>query len=207
MIYQQGQPAIVDAGVGTYTRDTFNGRVRYTLWPIRGSAHNAPVINGVEQAAGREFAARDVIASDTPEQAKLSMNLTAAYPPEAGVTRLTRSITLSREGQGRVTVHDEYELAAAPGVLEVNLLTPCQPHVTGEGQIHLQSQGLQNQGRILQLNFAKGSFAVELKTHQLTEDDGNLYSSWGKTLHRIVLTHHATQTQGSYDLTFHPVSK
>ena len=38
-------PVIIDAGVGTYTRQTFSSE-RYTIWTMQSNYHNLPMING-----------------------------------------------------------------------------------------------------------------------------------------------------------------
>ena len=38
-------PILIDAGVGTYTRQTFSGE-RYSIWTMQSNYHNLPMING-----------------------------------------------------------------------------------------------------------------------------------------------------------------
>ncbi len=85
LLYADGEPEIVDAGNMTYTAKTF-GPERYTLWNTRSMNHNVPVIGGVEQRAGREYAAKDVSLG----KEGISMELAAAYPKEAMLLSLRR---------------------------------------------------------------------------------------------------------------------
>ena len=59
IVYADGEPAIIDVGVETYTAKTFSAQ-RYDIWTMQSAYHNLPTVNGVMQGAGREFAARDV---------------------------------------------------------------------------------------------------------------------------------------------------
>ena len=44
----------IDAGVGTYTRQTFSSE-RYSIWTMQSNYHNLPMVNGVPQQFGSEF--------------------------------------------------------------------------------------------------------------------------------------------------------
>ncbi|WP_298063965.1 heparinase II/III family protein, partial [uncultured Rikenella sp.] len=59
ILYADGQPMMVDAGVGTYTAATFDHR-RYTIWMMRSEYHNLPVINGFGQKEGGKYRSRNV---------------------------------------------------------------------------------------------------------------------------------------------------
>ena len=50
-LYIDETPVLIDAGVGTYTRQTF-GDERYTIWTMQSLFHNLPEINGTQQAFG-----------------------------------------------------------------------------------------------------------------------------------------------------------
>ena len=59
LIYADGQPAIIDVGVETYSAKTFSSK-RYEIWTMQSAYHNLPTIDGVMQSAGRQFAASAV---------------------------------------------------------------------------------------------------------------------------------------------------
>ena len=48
-------PVLVDAGVGTYTKATFDNKERYKIWAMRCEWHNLPMINGVQQEFGGKY--------------------------------------------------------------------------------------------------------------------------------------------------------
>ena len=115
MLYVDGEPQLVDAGNMVYTGKTFS-EARYTLWNIRSMYHSVPMIGPHEQAAGPEFAARDVARRDDG----LAMDIAGAYPPEAGARTLNRAFAL--EASGRLTLTDRIALDAPLPVTEVFLL-------------------------------------------------------------------------------------
>lgn len=59
IVYKDGQPLLIDAGVGDYTKKTFSPQ-RYEIWTMRSSYHNLPDIDGVEQHDGAKYKAENV---------------------------------------------------------------------------------------------------------------------------------------------------
>ena len=58
IVYFDGRPVLVDAGVGVYTAKTFSDR-RYEIWTMQSAYHNLPTINGMMQQPGKEYSARE----------------------------------------------------------------------------------------------------------------------------------------------------
>lgn len=127
VLYTNGEPTIIDVGNMTYTARTFDERTRYTLFNTRSRNHNLPLIGETEQAAGACYAARDV--SYLPDGMRL--DIAAAYPQEAGVTRLLRTLTLCADA---LTVRDEISLSRAQPVTFVFMLR-AKPEIA-QGQVH-----------------------------------------------------------------------
>jgi len=64
IVYGDGKPVLIDLGVETYSAKTFSSQ-RYEIWTMQSAYHNLPTINGVMQAAGREFQAKAVSFNET----------------------------------------------------------------------------------------------------------------------------------------------
>ncbi|NJM07484.1 hypothetical protein HC891_16845 [Candidatus Gracilibacteria bacterium] len=108
MVHWRGESLLTDLGAGRYVRDYFDPVRRYTFLTNRSSGHNVPLVNGVEQGAGEAFAARDVRQLELPDGAGLALELSAAYPPEAGLHSLRRSVLLrAHPAPGRVELRDQ----------------------------------------------------------------------------------------------------
>lgn len=75
-------------GMGTF------GPKRYTLLATRSSGHSLPIVNGHEQASGRESAAQVLVVEAGPSLMRVQLDLHGAYPAAAGHQRLLRTITL-----------------------------------------------------------------------------------------------------------------
>ena len=126
VVFCDGTPIFIDAGVGTYTARTFNSE-RYTIWSMRSEYHNLPTINGIDQKPGRVYAAKN--AQFDESTGKLTLDLTNAYPAEAEISSFIRSAYIEN---GRATIRDELT-SARDGSVTFNLLCNCEPEIVGEG--------------------------------------------------------------------------
>jgi len=135
LVYLDGEPVVVDAGVDSYTRDTFSDR-RYTIWTMQSGWHNVPLVNGVEQEDGRAFASRRTVHAATEEHASLEVDLTDAYPAAAGIRAWTRALRLDRT-TGAVHVKDTWSLEADTGHLDFTILVLGKPSIEGPGRVRV----------------------------------------------------------------------
>lgn len=196
IVFKDGRPLLVDAGVETYTRKTFSPQ-RYEIWTMQSAYHALPTIAGVMQSPGQAYAARDVHCQVNEQMAKLQLDLCDAYPPEANLKRWLRTITLHR-GQC-VEVIEEFALdEAAPerAVSEItfSLITPCrvvektlEQTITKEaGCLELDAASLAG-GRTSgagQVFYDAGRLAVTTEEIRITDD--RLSAIWGERLTRIL---------------------
>ena len=60
IVYRNGKPVLIDAGVGTYTRQTFS-KDRYKIWSMQSLYHNLPSFGGVGQHNGAKFASKNEV--------------------------------------------------------------------------------------------------------------------------------------------------
>ena len=135
IVHVKGESVIPDIGRGTYTRQYF-AEERYTFLVNQSFGHSVPVPNGQQQGAGRMFSA-DVLAHTTTDAADvLKLEMKAAYPAEADLESLVRTVTLHREAQAWVEVIDEAIFASVPGQLE-SVLTTFGTVETGNGTVTL----------------------------------------------------------------------
>lgn len=196
VVYRDGKPLLIDVGVETYTRKTFSAQ-RYEIWTMQSAYHSLPTINGILQAPGAAFAARDVHYSADDHAASFSLDIAGAYPPEAGLKHWRRSLTLQR-GQF-VELVDEYEAAAKPQSLTLSLVTPCTVDAAA-GKLSLSASPLAGELRsgagVIRYDPAVFSAAVEA----IEVTDGRLLGIWGSRLYRIVLSVRDPQAKGSWSI-------
>lgn len=127
-IFFDGEPVIVDPGTGIYTRKNFSDE-RYTIWYIRGSGHNAPVIDGVEQQFGKDYTATLELSEN---RKVLRSDLSKAYPAEAGVKSFIRELNFAPE---QVTVEDT--VTGRQKTVTLSLMTHGKPRIGKNGTLRI----------------------------------------------------------------------
>ena len=189
VLYRNGQPVIIDAGVETYTKKTFGDR-RYEIWTMQSDYHNVPQINGVSQMDGQEFAARDVRYDTDGVLSQLMLDIAGAYPAAAQVKQYERRIALDRAAD-TVTVTDQFALDAAVAPLVLHLMCADEP-TGGEGVFRVN-------GTVMRYDAAQFDAAVEA----VPLDDPRLSASWErKALYRIRLAAKQIMASGEVQLVF-----
>jgi len=182
IVYLDGRPVLVDAGVGTYTAKTFSSR-RYEIWTMQSAYHNLPTVNGVQQHAGRRYAARDVTFEDRGSSGvALDLQLAGAWPPEAKLEGLKRHLVLDRTVPC-VGLVDELRVTEASGPTTWNLLTPLAVTTEEAGELALTD----HEGRtVARVHYSPEQLAPEVEAIDL--DDARLERAWPDGLSRVVLT-------------------
>lgn len=166
IVYADGKPQIVDMGNCVYTAKTF-GPERYTLMNTRARNHNVPLIGGVEQACGRQHAARDVRADAHGAQ----MDIAGAYPAEAGVTALERELRMEDAG---ILLRDTVRLSAPQPVTWVFMLRDAP--VLGEGRADFGLLTLRYDG------------ALAARAEEIPVTDARMARNFPGSLWRLTLT-------------------
>jgi hypothetical protein len=170
IVYADGEPLLIDPGVGEYTAKTF-GASRYDIWTMQSCYHNLPRINGCDQSAGKSFAASGV----TYKKGILSMDISGAYPAEAQVKKWQRTVGIHRS-RG-VTVAESYELSAYSAPSSIHLMTTTLP-VIGNGIVSLGSH---------RITFPSSAVSAECEDISPLLDP-LLKDIWGEKMYRITLT-------------------
>jgi len=135
----KGESIIVDPGRGRYTRAYF-GPERYEHWVNSSEGHSVPIPNGQYQLPGKEHGARLLDHQADATRDLLSIEMSGAYPDEADLESLTRTVILHRnEPNGWVELTDQATFATGPGTLASALLTFGQAHLA-DGTVSLQGE-------------------------------------------------------------------
>ena len=184
IVYYDGKPVLIDVGVGTYTKQTFSAD-RYKLWFMQSGYHNLPAFDGVDQMQGRKFEAKLIELCE--EKKLMAVDLTSAYPAEAGIESYTR---VSQLTEGRVTVTDSFRYKTEGEHKTVfNLMTHVEPKLLDNCTIELA------EGRRLTYDTR---LCAEVEA--FVSEGLNSTNSWGTpTLYRIKLT--STESAGEYTVT------
>jgi hypothetical protein len=191
IVFLDGEPVLVDAGVETYTAKTF-GPNRYDIWTMQSAYHNLPTIGGVMQAAGREFAARETAWRSDDRAAEFSLDIAKAYPVQANLESWKRVLRLDR-AKGRVEVLDSYALSKAAPEITLTLLTPCRV-TTAAGSVSLAA------ARPVAIRFAPATLKPVVE--EVPIEDTHLRAVWGERLYRILLRAASPPQKGEFRLYF-----
>jgi hypothetical protein len=192
LVFADGMPLLVDAGVEQYTAKTFSAK-RYEIWTMQSQWHNLPTINGADQGAGRSHAARDVAYRATPAAVRLSLDIAPAWPAEAQVARWVRAVTLDR-ARGQVVLEEDYKLGAAREPVRLHFLTPLAADVSRPGRVLFPGEG----GRSHELVYDARRFAASVEERRI--EDERLQPVWGGRLFRVALTARSARPSGRHRL-------
>ncbi|MEJ8843943.1 heparinase II/III family protein [Lacibacter sp. H375] len=184
-LYVNEVPMFIDAGVGTYTRQTFSSE-RYTIWTMQSNYHNLPVINGKPQEFGAQFKAKDVLFD-----AKMNLfraDISDAYNKDASVKKWVRSYTLSAN---KLIIDDAFELTELITANQLNFLTWAKPDLSKPGMVVLEKEG-----KAVKMQYDAAQFDATVET--IPQTDPRLTKVWGSEIYRLSLTAKKQQLKGRY---------
>jgi hypothetical protein len=181
IVYANGEPVIVDAGVGTYTAQTFSSR-RYEIWTMQSQWHNCPLINGVMQKDGRQYKASDVSFERKNNEVNFAMDIAKAYQAEAYVKTWKRRFLFNQQ-KSKLVLSENFELEKITGETKINFLSSCSVKSDVKGEVGFYN----NEGRLmLILKYAPGLMTAGVEEKIL--DDEKLTNTWGSKLYRLSFT-------------------
>ncbi len=187
-LYLNETPMIIDAGVGTYTRQTFSDE-RYTIWTMQSNYHNLPMINGFPEAPGAEYRSKNV--KFDASKSLFSLDLAGAYPAEAAVEKWQRTYQL--ETKGGLVLQDEFKLKQTVKANQLNFLTWGKPDISVPGTVILEREGVK-----LRMTYDALQFEPSVETVSLP--DKRLSDVWGSEIYRLSLNAKKLQLSGNYKI-------
>ncbi|MBV7534032.1 heparinase II/III family protein [Chitinophaga sp. sic0106] len=193
VLYMNGKPAVIDVGVGTYTKQTFS-KDRYKLWYMQSQWHNCPTINGVQQKDGRAFQANHVQFTPQKSADKLQMDIAAAYPAEAQVNKWQRTFNFI-PGKQRLELTEAYALKEWKEAFRDHFMTCLPVDASKAGKIVLSAK----EGTLV-ITYNPAEFAVETEQQEIA--DGRLSPVWGSSVTRITLVSKGKKLTGSHSIAF-----
>jgi hypothetical protein len=177
-------PIMLDAGVGTYVRQTF-GPERYSIWTMRSNYHNLPSVNGVEQVFGKEYKAANIKLNE--KRKTISMDIAGAYPVEAAVNEWVRSYQLN---ENELIVKDKFRLKKSLQPNEIHFMLWGDINIS-DGQVKIEVDGQK-----ATLFYDKKTFEPMLETIPLP--DVRLSRVWGDEIYRLTLKARKKAMRGEY---------
>ncbi|ATL46443.1 heparinase [Chitinophaga caeni] len=184
-LYIDTLPFFIDAGVGTYTRQTFSSD-RYKIWTMQSNYHNLPMVNGQPQPFGKDYKASN--ASFQEKKKTFSLDIAAAYGKDAAVKAWLRKYTL---GDDKLVIEDNYQLAASKEANIINFMTWAQPDISKDGVVVLIKDNKQ-----VRLAYDAAQFTASVETVPLP--DKRLSNVWGDQIYRLSLKAKKLSLKGKY---------
>ncbi|NLM26230.1 MAG: heparinase [Firmicutes bacterium] len=177
ILYYNGEPVIIDVGVGEYTAKTFSEQ-RYDIWTMQSAYHNLPTISEIQQQAGSNYRAQKVSYSVNKQEVNFALDISSAYPKAANIHYWQRSYALKRTEQASLLITDQFKLNQAQEITLSFML--CKPvRVNDLGIIHFSIASN------LSMSYDSNLFAVVLE--EILISDQRLISVWGSKLYRLLL--------------------
>jgi hypothetical protein len=104
VLYNNGKPVLIDAGVGGYTKQTFS-KDRYKIWSMQSRYHNVAMFDGVGELQGGAQKSENEIYDR--QGRSLTMDIQRAFPEVEGLKLYRRQGSMKG---GTVTLCDTVEL-------------------------------------------------------------------------------------------------
>ncbi|HEV7346200.1 MAG TPA: heparinase II/III family protein [Devosia sp.] len=195
VVVNQGRVVLTDPGRGRYSKSYF-GPERYSNIMASSRGHSVPVVNGCEQAEGADRAATVVEHSHGAERDVLAIDMAGAYPAEAGLAELRRSVSLDRQAPGgRIALNDRFAFANGGGDFQSVLVTPLDVALE-EGAVRIGGEG----GGV-RVSFDPSQVAVTTDIHRGVEKQ---YAP-SVDLTRVLFAAKAQQSRGEVALEITPL--
>lgn len=189
VLYMDGKPALIDVGVGTYTKQTFSAD-RYKLWFMQSQWHNCPTINGVQQQDGRQFRANAVSFGNN----QLSMDIAAAYPATAMVQSWKRTFTFA-PAKTSLQLDEAWQLKEWKEPFLLHFMTGLPADTGTAGKVILKGATAN-----LTITYDPALFKVVSERQPIT--DGRLSPVWGDHVTRISLQVRKQALKGQHTVRF-----
>ncbi len=192
VLFYDGLPLVIDAGVGTYTRKTFSNE-RYTIWTMQSAYHNLPSLNGEMQMDGNQYRAKNFKIENSARLTSISMDISGAYPDYAYTGTWNREICLDRRAR-KVELTDSWEQEKQLKRNQWHFMLAFEPEIAGDGTIRLS-----NGETDVSMKFGKHFFP---KIEEIVLDDERLSNVWGDKIWRLTLTTGKKGLRGTESFTF-----
>jgi hypothetical protein len=119
-------------------------------------------------------------------KATLTLDIAAAYPPEANIAAWQRTVTLKR-GKA-VNITDSYKLSASAQKITLSLLSPCEISLdeVGVATFKTSTFGQGHTSGAARVLFDADTFTAHTEIIPIT--DTRMSAVWGDHLNRMVFT-------------------
>lgn len=200
IVHWRGESLVCELGAPRYTRDYFT-KIRYKLLCPSSLGHNVPLVNGVQQHEGKSFCATNVSHRLSGRDVTFSMDLARAYPKEAGLKSLLRTLTLRRDGAEAVELTDQVGFSGPKRGYQLPLYSVGRFEKAGRGKV----LAIGRKER-LTVEFDPEALDVRLEDIDLDQVTASLVEEFGPVIHRCMLSLRGSAAEPTVRLRFVPGS-
>ncbi|MDR1501563.1 MAG: heparinase II/III-family protein [Prevotella sp.] len=186
IIYADGEPLLIDLGSFSYNA-TYFSKKRYTFWGVNSDYHNTPIINGVVQKNGQEYAARSVKAKETNGIGSFTLDIAGAYPVESAVNSWIREVRLYRN-KNVIRFSENYLLNEYKAPSSIVLMTAATVEEEKPGILLLTQKE-----KKFRLSFNPKQLVVQIE--EVKHPDATVRTEWNK-IYRIKLQIRSQELSG-----------
>ena len=159
-LYDGMTPVLVDIGISTYNRFTFDISTRYVTIPwTRGAYHNIPMINSSEQPFGHKYRADRFEATEN----EIRISYPQAYPSEALINGLTRSLELT---DSALLIKDTFDFA------------DCKKQSLCEVLMSILPINIENNTAVIDGRYRISANVGTFRYERIPFEDGTLEKDW-----------------------------
>jgi hypothetical protein len=161
-----------------------------------------PTVNGKTQLPGSQFRATEVVYKPGKSSVQFSLDMAKAYPEEAGIVSLKRTVKLNREKN--VTVEDIINTREA-GTVTQHLMTCYPAEVIKPGELVIHYKSTDGNMKNFKVRYDKNQLGAVVEKVSLTEpEDRGIMTKWGDTIYRISFKSAAAKTADKFSLVIAP---
>jgi hypothetical protein len=187
LVFLDGEPLLIDVGVGTYTSKTFSEQ-RYEIWSMQSSYHNLPDINGAAQPHMIQWRSDSFTAKATAEGARIEVGIASAYSPAANLASYQRTLEFNRATESIalrevMTFHDGRE-AAGGNHVDFHFMTQHVP-APGRDPGTLTLAHPESGAPRATLDYPA---EMDVLVTKIELEDPRFIASWGETIYRITIS-------------------
>lgn len=201
ILFQDGNPILIDIGSGTYTSQTF-GSHRYELFYMQSQYHNCPTINDVQQGHDGTYSSHNTTLNQLPNNQgfHFQSDIAGAYLATAHVNHWIRSIQFN-QSSNVIQLDDRFELNQQITSQKLNFIIYREVVIdkTDYG-LHLHQPDNKVNLR-MELDWNMVQMNVEEKS---LEGDYHQTQFWGDYVKRLILTmvNHSGELNGHFSVRF-----
>jgi hypothetical protein len=187
IVFLDGEPLLIDTGVGTYTSKTFSEQ-RYEIWSMQSSYHNLPDINGQPQPHMIQWRSSHFEAQDTGDAATVSIGIETAYPEAANLESYDRILRFDRSSEqisiSENLVFRDGNADSGGNRIDFHLMTHHTPSAGEDSGTLVLSHPETGMSRAVVTYPAD----LDVLATRIQLEDPRMANSWGDTLYRITLS-------------------